>query len=1014
MGSRIAALLLGLCLALPVRAATEPSVPTVTGVELRLPPGSDPSGLAELVAIRRGQPLSKRAVRRSIERLFATGRLSDVVVREELQAGGVSLTFDLTPVRKIVAVLVEGNRVLGNSELLAASHLADGVEYYPERISEAVAGMQQAYARKGYDHAQFAVSLEENSAGVVLRLRVSEGEPTRIRDIAIDGVSGLPSSRVLAELRLSPGDILDQDALSAGVERLRRLYRQQHYDRAQVDDARVERVADGARLVLPIAAGPQVTFHFHHNRSFPDTVLAGVLDYDGEEPLDRAVIDRLARRVETFYRYRGFADVRVTASEAVSPDGSRSIVGFEVDEGTPLRVAALRFDGNQAIPGRELHDIVASLVASKAPEPTGDVHANDDPLRLEGRHLSESRADWPAPSPDTVFVEDAYREAGDVIAQRYREKGYLSAQVALRSVDVDVERRTAVVTFGIDEGPRAIIASVGYTGLPDGFTAPRDAELAPNGPLNRSQLEQARANLARALGRGGYLFARVDADPGLSADGTRAGIRFVVDSGPRVKVGQVIVQGLKRTDPALVRANLAFGTGEVLDPERLFDSQRDLVLLGLFRQVAVRLIEPEAVEPTKDVVVELKERPRLFGDIGGGYSLADGPRLTGSATYPNLFGRGINLSMNAKLNYVGLSAQALSNFSDPSDLHGIYGIDGRGTISLHQPRVYNWLPLEIGARLDLIGERVHRPSYRFNRFAAVAGLDWTAAHWLSISAQYQIENDAVRAVSGIEQLLPTLDHTDAERLRFPIGNFTLHSIGPSVTLDFRDDPVNPSKGLLIGWTGEVTHDLGATRTDSAGNPIAQIPIFNFKTTANITGYVPIAPRVVFAMSLRGGRIYPLNPRSETIAPQRFFLGGALSLRGFGEDAVLPADRRADLASEVASCRALAYPSGCTPSAQTVLGGGQIPSEGGELFTLGKAELRFPLYGSLDLGTFFEAGNLWLSAGRYDPLALRYVAGAGIRYITPVGPLALDVGFNLKPDDLVNEPTVALHFSVGLF
>jgi outer membrane protein assembly factor BamA len=255
---------------------------------------------------------------------------------------------------------------------------------------------------------------------------------------------------------------------------------------------------------------------------------------------------------------------------------------------------------------------------------------------------------------------------------------------------------------------------------------------------------------------------------------------------------------------------------------------------------------------------------------------------------------------------------------------------------------------------------------------------------------------------------------DAERLRFPVGNFTVHSIGPSVTLDFRDDPVNPSKGVLFAWTGEVAHDLGATRTDAAGNPLSDVPIFNFKTTANLTGYVPLAPRVVFALSLRGGRIFPLNPKSETIPPQRFFLGGALSLRGFGEDGVLPADRRADLATEVNGCRALAYPAGCTATAGTLLRGEELPSEGGELFTLGKAELRFPLYGALDLGVFFEAGNLWLSAARYDPLALRYVAGMGVRYLTPVGPLALDLGFNLRPDPVVNEQAFALHFSVGLF
>lgn len=985
----------------------------MTGVELRLPAGSDPSGLAQLVAVRRGQPLSIRAVRKSIERLYATGRLADVVVRAREQNGGVALVFELTPVRKIASVTVEDNHVLSKAEILQASRLADGGEYYPERISEAVAGVQRAYARKGYQRASVQVSLGDAQAGVALTLRLTEGEPTRIMAVDLDGRVGLRRSEVRRALGLVPGEILDEERLAAGTERIRALYRERGYYRAQVGEPRVEKGISGAHVVLPLSAGPKITFLFHHNQSFPDAVLAGVLDYRGEEPLDRAVIDRLARRLVTFYRYHGLADARVRWREVGSPDDRRSAVVFEVDEGAPLRVAEVRFEGNHALPSSELRATVASWVAAKTPVPTGHVHPNDDPLGLEGRSFTAGHAS-PAPAPGTVFVAEAYQDAADAIAQRYRSLGYLSAKVSLSEAEVDVAARQAVVRFAVEEGARTVIASVEAAGLPEGFTRPADADIAPGQPLNRAKLEQARVNLARSLGREGYLFAQVAADPGLSPDGTRAQVRFSVQSGPRVKVGQVILKGLKRTDPALVRANLAFGEGDVLDPDRLFDSQRALVLLGLFRQVAVRLIEPEAVEPTKDVVVELKERPRLFGEIGGGYSLADGPRITGSATYPNLFGRGINLSVNGKLNYVGASALALSNFSDPTDLQGIYGFDGRGNISLHQPRVYNWLPLEVGARLDLIGERVHRPSYRFSRFAAVAGLDWTAARWLNVSAQYQLENDRVRAVSGIEEQLPTLDHTDAERLRFPVGNFTVHSIGPSVTLDFRDDPVNPSKGILFAWTGEVTHDLGATRTDATGKPLADVPIFNFKTTANLTGYVPLAPRVVFALSLRGGRIFPLNPKSETIPPHRFFLGGALSLRGFGEDGVLPADRRADLATEVQGCRALSDPTGCSATATTLLKGEELPSEGGELFTLGKAELRFPLYGALDLGVFFEAGNLWLSAARYDPWALRYVAGMGVRYLTPVGPLALDLGFNLHPDPVVNEQAFALHFSVGLF
>ncbi|RYZ35491.1 MAG: hypothetical protein EOO72_12095 [Myxococcaceae bacterium] len=46
--------------------------------------------------------------------------------------------------------------------------------------------------------------------------------------------------------------------------------------------------------------------------------------------------------------------------------------------------------------------------------------------------------------------------------------------------------------------------------------------------------------------------------------------------------------------------------------------------------------------------------------------------------------------------------------------------------------------------------------------------------------------------------------------------------------------------------------------------------------------------------------------------------------------------------------------------------------------------------------------------------LRYAAGVGLRYVTPVGPLAFDVGFNLDRDEALNEAPTQFHFSIGTF
>ncbi len=980
----------------------------VTAVELHLPPGTDPSGLSEQIAVRQGQPLSRREVRRSIERLHATGRFADVVVRSVPANGGVRVVFEITPKQKLASLDILGERVLTTAEIAAAAQLDAGDEYYPELVDRAVERVASVYRRKGYRQALIEVELREGESGLDVLLTIEEGEPTWVKGVSLGGNPGLPVARVVDALGIGVGQVLDTEQLERGIEQLKALYRKERFYRARVGDPEILDDGKGAIVAIPVTAGPRYEFHFRGNRSFPDKLLRAILNYDGSETLDEGVMARMSRRVATFYRYRGFHEVRVFPRELRSPDHARGIIGFDIEEGPPLYVEKIQFEGNEVLPDATLKRILAEQIRAMEPVPLTEIPQQADPLELEGRARGNARYPSPHPDPERVWVPEAWEEAARAMREAYRERGHMRATVVLKSAQIDVDRHTATVTFDLFEGPESRVVELKYKGLPVGFDPSRAAQVRTGQPFRTGAVDDTARSLERALGREGYLFARVEGESSLSADGRDARVFFRVDPGPRVRVDQVIVRGAKRTDEDVIRANLVVKEGSVLDPEALFESQRNLVLLGIFRNVAVKLISPEVVESTKDVVVEVRERPRIAGEIGGGYSLVDGPRLVGDLLYPNISGTGMSLSGRMKVNYMGASAQVISNEKfDPEEVSGFDGVDFRGNVAISHPRIYALLPAKVGARLDLIGERAHHPSgsYTFQRLAAVAGLDWAALQWLNMSLQYEIERDNVRLSTQLEELT----RTDLERLRFPSGDFPMHSVRPTVTLDFRDDFARPSKGLLISGSAELTRDFGATLIDET-----PLSIHTLKVSGNITGYVPLAHRTVLALSARGGKIFHLDEASQTIAPKRFFLGGSTSLRGFSEESVIAEDRRADLRDDVTGCRTLAHGYGCTPDAKVLRAGRQLPSEGGELFTLLKSELRFPAYGAFDLGVFFEAGNLWMDAELFELLRLRYVTGAGIRYGTPIGPLALDVGFNLFPDVELNEPTWNLHFSIGLF
>jgi outer membrane protein assembly factor BamA len=92
----------------------------------------------------------------------------------------------------------------------------------------------------------------------------------------------------------------------------------------------------------------------------------------------------------------------------------------------------------------------------------------------------------------------------------------------------------------------------------------------------------------------------------------------------------------------------------------------------------------------------------------------------------------------------------------------------------------------------------------------------------------------------------------------------------------------------------------------------------------------------------------------------------------------------------------------------------LPSQGGQASVLFRAELRVPMSKATELGFFADVGNLWYDPTLVDLTKLRTNVGFGLRIITPVGPAAFDIGFNLNPEYRINEPVVAPHFAVGFF
>jgi outer membrane protein assembly factor BamA len=224
-------------------------------------------------------------------------------------------------------------------------------------------------------------------------------------------------------------------------------------------------------------------------------------------------------------------------------------------------------------------------------------------------------------------------------------------------------------------------------------------------------------------------------------------------------------------------------------------------------------------------------------------------------------------------------------------------------------------------------------------------------------------------------------------------DYLVNTLGLTNTLDVRDSPYVTPRGFLVSNTLDLA-------SNAFGSDIEFI-----RGTMRVGYYLPFGPKVLtpgvvedqpgtplqrwfqqslIAFGARGGIIHSLTvsgPAEATAIPidERFFNGGADSVRSFGERDLGPHDNK----------------------------GHPI---GGEFFTVFNIEYNFPILGELQGAVFTDAGNLLPTSEELGLNDLRYAIGAGLRYKLPIGPIRLDYGVN--PDPHPDEDFGAFHFSFG--
>jgi outer membrane translocation and assembly module TamA len=88
--------------------------------------------------------------------------------------------------------------------------------------------------------------------------------------------------------------------------------------------------------------------------------------------------------------------------------------------------------------------------------------------------------------------------------------------------------------------------------------------------------------------------------------------------------------------------------------------------------------------------------------------------------------------------------------------------------------------------------------------------------------------------------------------------------------------------------------------------------------------------------------------------------------------------------------------------------------GGNAMIIFNAELRAVVRGPFSAVGFLDVGNVFRRASDLDLTELRSAVGFGVRYRSPVGPIRVDLGFKVHPEEVAGrrERLTALHITLG--
>jgi outer membrane protein insertion porin family len=920
----------------------------VSSVQVAGQPDVSFDKVSHLIKVEQGKPLSERDVDATIQALEQAG-FKGVRLNLQPEADGVQVVFILQPALYVGMYQFPGaTKIFNYSRLLQVANYNAQTPYSANDVHQAESSLVQFFRQHGYFLAEVRPEVVPDPAHGLADIvfHTDLGILAKFGAINLTGATPQETSylrrklrSVMARLRgdsLKPGMRYSYGRLQSASQYLESALVKQDYLAGSVKliSAEYDPKTNRADITFGVNTGQVIKVRTTGAHIWSRTLRNLVPMYE-ENDVNDELIQLGQQNILSYFQSKGYFDTRVDAD--VTKNASGMSIVYNIHKDGRHKVKEVAFKGNHHFSDKDL-------------EPHLSVK--------KGRFFSHGK-----------YSDDLVRDSARNLRDTYRAAGYSQATV---TPQVSRSNQDIAVTFQVNEGPVDVVDELRIEGnntLPESDFAPHGLNLGPGKPYSQELVTKDRNQIMARYLTLGYLNAgfRSKAKP-VPNRPHHLQVTYSIIEGPQVKTATIITDGRDHTKQSMIDREVPIKSGEPLSENELLSSESRLYNLGIFDWAQIDPRRAITDQNSEDVVIKVHEAKRNSIVYGFGFQVINrgGSLPSGTVALPGLPGIGLPSNFRTSeqtfwgpdgtFEYTRRNLRGRAESATVSIFAG--RLDQRGTFTYTVPYLQGtrWkgsaiLSAEHDSQNPIFTSRLGNAGYQFER----------ALNKKKTSNLFLRYNFQLTRISNL--IIPELVPPDQLNVR-------LSTVSASFIHDTRDNPLDAHRGTY------QSYQIGVSPKWLGSN-------FSFaQFTGQSAYYKNVHKGIIWANSIRLGLEQPF---SGSVVPlsQEFFSGGGSTLRGFPLNGAGPQ-------RTLVACGNPKDPSTCAKIT--------VPEGGNELLIL-NTELRFPLNSikqGLGIVTFYDGGNVFPIVGFHDFTSLySNSVGIGFRYVTPVGPVRIDIGHNLN-------------------